>query len=90
MHEISGPLGIGLLIFGAIVALAAAVFLRRHEQALMAMLSRVRSTARALSFEQGQQIAFHTLHLLKRALSRRLIRSQRNSIVPCRNRSFEK
>ena len=40
MHEISGPLGIGLLIFGAIVALAAAVFLRRHEQALMAEAER--------------------------------------------------
>jgi membrane protein DedA with SNARE-associated domain len=36
VHEISGPLGIGLLIFGVIAALAGALFLRRHEQALMA------------------------------------------------------
>jgi hypothetical protein len=40
VHEISGPLGIGLLIFGVIAALAAAVFLRRHEQALMAAAER--------------------------------------------------
>ena len=40
VHEISGPLGIGLLIFGVIAALAAAVFLRRHEQALMAEAER--------------------------------------------------
>ena len=40
MHEISGPLGIGLLIFGVIAALAAAVFLRRHEQALLAEAER--------------------------------------------------
>jgi membrane protein DedA with SNARE-associated domain len=38
--QISGPLGIGLLIFGVIAALAAAVFLRRHEQALMAEAER--------------------------------------------------
>jgi hypothetical protein len=65
--QISGPLGIGLLIFGVIAALAAAVFLRRHEQALMgrpSVLSQVRSTAPALSrgrpnlLEQRQWIAF--------------------------------
>jgi membrane protein DedA with SNARE-associated domain len=40
VHQISGPLGIGLLIFGLIGALAAGIFLRRHEQALIAEAER--------------------------------------------------
>jgi membrane protein DedA with SNARE-associated domain len=35
VHQISGPLGIGLLVLGLTAATAAAVFLRRHEQALL-------------------------------------------------------
>jgi hypothetical protein len=38
--QISGPLGIGLLVFGVIAALAGTVFLRRHEQPLMAEAER--------------------------------------------------
>jgi membrane protein DedA with SNARE-associated domain len=36
VHRISGPLGIGVLILALIAVAAAAVFLRRHEQALVA------------------------------------------------------
>jgi membrane protein DedA with SNARE-associated domain len=40
VHRISGPLGIGLLILGITAVLAAFVFLRRHEQALLAAAER--------------------------------------------------
>jgi membrane protein DedA with SNARE-associated domain len=40
VHRISGPLGIGLLILGMTAVLAAVVFLRRHEQALLAEAER--------------------------------------------------
>jgi len=40
IHRISGPLGIGLLILGLVAGLTAALFLRRHEQALLAEAER--------------------------------------------------
>jgi membrane protein DedA with SNARE-associated domain len=40
VHRISGAVGIGLFVFALMAAIAAVVFIRRHEQAMLAEAER--------------------------------------------------